>query len=86
MLSKRLSLKQIEENFNLMMQEAIDLGIGNERSETGVDGETQRAIRAVAQGFPNPDPALIRNARKEFAKQLDGTHLRERAAFWENLY
>lgn len=84
MMLEPLSRKQIEANFNLMLQEAIDLGIGGEKTDTGVDPETQAAITAVAQGFPNPDPALIRNARKEFAKQLDGTHQRETDAFFSD--
>lgn len=84
MMIESFSRKQVEANFNSMLQEAIDLGVGGERTDTGVDSETQFAINAVAEAFPSPDPALIRNARKEFAKQLDGTHVRERQAVWEN--
>jgi hypothetical protein len=84
MMIRSLSRKEIEANFNSMLQEAIDLGIGGETTDTGVDSLTQGAIIAVAQDFPNPDAALIRNARKEFAKQLDGTHQREEAAHWQN--
>ena len=40
------------------------------------------AIDQVAAAHPNPDPALIRAARAEFAKELDGTHAAEDGAWW----
>ncbi len=83
MKSESLSRKDIENNFNKMLQDAVDLGVGFYSAECGLDGPTQNAIVEVAQAFPNIDPALIRNARKEFAKQLDGTHRREQGAIWE---
>lgn len=83
MRTEPLTVKQIERNFNLALQEAIDLGNGNANAESGIDPQTYQAIIAVSKSYPNPDPALIRNARKEFAKQLDRTHQREEAARWE---
>ena len=85
MKSESLSRDGLENNFNKMLQEAVDLGVGFYSAECGLDGPTQNAIVQVAQAFPNIDPALIRNARKEFAKQLDGTHQREEDALWDEL-
>ena len=47
-----------------------------------VDHHTMGAIDQVAAAHPNPDPALIRAARAEFAKELDGTHTAEDGAWW----
>lgn len=81
---RSLSRKEIENNFNQMLQEAIDIGKHAFVTDTGLDTETRVAINAVAEAFPNPDPKLIQNARKEWAKQVDGTHVRERLAQMEN--
>lgn len=78
MIGKPVSDRGIQDSFNRILNEAISLGASGIRSESGLDLETMEAIDYVAQAFPNPDPALIRNARKELAKQLDGTHIRER--------
>jgi len=40
------------------------------------------AIDQIAAANPNPDPALIRAARVEFAKELDRTHIAEDRAWW----
>lgn len=84
MREKPFSPKEIEANFNHWLQEAIDVG-SLVPSDMGIDTETAQAINAVAEAFPNTDARLIQNARKEFAKQLDGTHLEERRAMWDDL-
>jgi hypothetical protein len=78
---ERLSPKRIEANFNFFLQEAIDVGrrVG---SSSGLDEKTRLAINAVSEAFPNVDSSLIQNARKEFAKQLDGTHRQEGRDMW----
>ncbi len=79
MLREPLSDKDIQDNFNRLMDEALSIGASGIRSDTGLDIETMQAIDHVAQAYPKPNLVLIQNAKKEFAKQLDGTHMRERA-------
>lgn len=80
---KDFTIKQIEDNFNRYLQDAIDIGRAVP-SDMGLDAETSLAINAVAEAFPNTDARLIQNARKEFAKQLDGTHRQERRGEWSD--
>jgi hypothetical protein len=67
--------KENEADFYKLLQEAIDLGASPIRSNIWLHGNTIRAIDAVAQAYPNVDPKLIQNARKEYAKELDGTQV-----------
>lgn len=80
---KDFTPKEIEDNFNRYLQDAIDIGRAVP-SDMGLDTETSQAINAVAEAFPNTDARLIQNARKEFAKQLDGTHRDERRSEWSD--
>lgn len=48
-------------------------------SDTGLDGETLAAIQAVWDASPARKAALIAEARRELARQLDGTHARNAA-------
>lgn len=86
MRSKPLNAKETQESFNNLLQEAIDLGLSSTRSDSGLDLETTLAIDLVAESYPSVDSKLIQNARKEFAKQLDGEHIREGKAKWANWY
>lgn len=49
-------------------------------SETGLDDETIRAVQAVWNAQPAAPLPLYEAARTEFARQLDGTHARQRRA------
>lgn len=48
-----------------------------------LDEQTLIALREVAAAFPDPDPAVIAEARAAFGRQLDGTHAAERQAEWD---
>lgn len=74
MRAKPLSGKEIQESFDKRLREAIDIGSTATGGNSGLDEETSAAIDAIAEAYPNIDPKLIQNARKEFAKQLDGAH------------
>jgi len=74
MRAKPLNNKEIQESFEKRLQAAIDLGSFATGGNSGLDEETSWAIDLVADAYPNIDPSLIQNARKEFAKQLDGQH------------
>ncbi len=74
------SLEALIERFNEYLMRAVVQGRGCMGSQSWMDGETTIAIEKVAAAHPNPDPALIKAARAEFAKQLDGTHTAEAKA------
>lgn len=65
------------ERFNEYLMRAVVQGRGCTGSQSWMDAETTIAIEKVAAAHPNPDLALIKAARAEFAKQLDGTHTAE---------
>ncbi|WP_459549307.1 hypothetical protein [Nocardia sp. X0981] len=53
---------------------------GGLRSETGLDMETGEALWAIARAYPDITEELVRNARKAFAGQLDGSNAERRRA------
>ena len=77
MRDKPKNQKENEADFYKLLQEAIDLGSCPIRSNVWLGGPTIRAIDAVAQAYPNINEKLIKNARDEFAKELDGTQRQE---------
>ena len=70
------------ERFNEYLIRAVVKGECCTGGGAMVDHQTMGAIDQVAAAHPNPDPALIRAARAEFAKELDGTHTAEDGAWW----
>jgi len=70
------------ERFNEYLIRAVVKGEFCTGGGAMVDHHTMGAIDQVAAAHPNPDPALIRAARAEFAKELDGTHAAEDGAWW----
>jgi len=70
------------ERFNEYLIRAVVKGESCTGGGAMVDHQTMGAIDQVAAAHPNPDPALIRAARAEFAKELDGTHAAEDRAWW----
>ena len=70
------------ERFNEYLIRAVVKGEFCTGGGAMVDRQTMGAIDQVAAAHPNPDPALIRAARAEFAKELDGTHVAEDGAWW----
>lgn len=77
MRDKPKNQKENEADFYKLLQEAIDLGTSPIRSNVFLHGQTVRAIDYVAQAYPKTDAKLIQNARKEYAKELDGTQVGE---------
>ena len=70
------------ERFNEYLIRAVVKGECCTGGGAMVDHHTMGAIDQVAAAHPNPDPALIRAARAQFAKELDGTHAAEDGAWW----
>ena len=70
------------ERFNEYLMRAVVQGECCTGCGCWVDHHTMAAIDRVAAAHPNPDPALIRAARVEFAKELDGTHAAQDGAWW----
>ena len=70
------------ERFNEYLIRAVVSGEFCTGGGAMVDHQTMGAIDQVAAAHPDPDPALIRAARVEFAKELDGTHAAEDRAWW----
>lgn len=70
------------ERFNEYLIRAVVKGEFCTGGGAMVDHHTMGAIDRVAAAHPDPDPALIRAARVEFAKELDGTHAVEEGAWW----
>lgn len=71
------------ERFNEYLMRAVVHGLGGTHCGSWFDEETQFALSEVAAAFPDPDPALIAEARASFGRQLDGTHAAERQAEWD---
>lgn len=69
--------------FNEHLTMAVETGEVISPCGSWMDEETQFALREVAAAFPDPDPALIAEARASFGRQLDGTHAAERQAEWD---
>ena len=70
------------ERFNEYLIRAIVKGECCTGCGCRVDHQTMAAIDRVAAAHPDPDPTLIRAARAEFAKELDGTHVAEDGVWW----
>ncbi|WP_024800392.1 hypothetical protein [Nocardia sp. BMG51109] len=47
---------------------------GGLTSESGLDSETEDALWAIADAYPDIPATLIDTARATFAEQMDGTH------------
>lgn len=71
------------ERFNEYLMRAVVDGRGGTHCGSWFDAETQFALSGIAAAFPDPDPALIVEARASFGRQLDGTHAAERQAEWD---
>lgn len=78
MREKRPSEEQLRRNFEREL-ESVSTG-GGLTSETGLDVETEEALWAIADAYPQVDDALIAAARRTFAAQLDGSHAAARHA------
>ena len=70
------------ERFNEYLIRAVVKGEYCTGGGAMVDHQTMGAIDQFAAAHPDPDPALIRAARVEFAKEPDGTHAAEDRAWW----
>ena len=71
------NVAQMREHFEKCLSNAIT-GSPDWPSHRGsgsfLTEQTAGALERVARSRPNPDPALIADAREEFERQLDGTH------------
>lgn len=63
---------QVRKNFARCLKDALELGI-MPPSDQGFHLETDRALRDLAQDYPNPDPSLVVAARRAFAEQWKTT-------------
>ena len=59
--------------------------IGSPPTDTGLDDETLAAVAAVWRASDKQRPARIAEARRELARQLDGTHARDAATRRERI-
>jgi hypothetical protein len=55
------------------------------RTDTGLDMETDEALVAIAMAYPAVSDALVAEARRAFAGQLDGSNAAARRADLDRL-
>ncbi|WP_433564577.1 hypothetical protein ACQP1O_04215 [Nocardia sp. CA-151230] len=63
---------ELRENFDEVLTHVL-AGRGV-HTATGLDDDTQDALWAIAEAYPNATPELIDAARRAFAGQLDGSN------------
>ncbi|MFE3255931.1 hypothetical protein ACFXPS_12440 [Nocardia sp. NPDC059091] len=63
---------ELRENFDEVLTHVL-AGKGV-HTATGLDDDTQDALWAIAEAYPNATPEMIDAARKAFAGQLDGSN------------
>lgn len=77
----RLTEKQIKGNFERALKRAVEQGIYPSKGQ-GFDVETYNALLEVVKKKTDES---VRKAKREFASQLDGTHLKEHEKFRREL-
>ncbi|WP_405133496.1 hypothetical protein [Nocardia sp. NBC_01388] len=68
----RPTKEQLRQSFDRALLRSMTEG--GVSSETGLDGETQNALWAVARAYPNATDELVEAAHRAFAGQLDGSN------------
>lgn len=74
-----LTADRIENNFNTMLQAAIDTGEFS-HSDSGLNMEVQKAIDEVAREYPSVTAVSIQNANQAYRRQVSGAAGAEGAA------
>ncbi|MGF6885025.1 hypothetical protein ABIA39_003400 [Nocardia sp. GAS34] len=73
-----LSPDQLCRNFERLLASVVDGGALT--TSSGLDDETERALWAIADAYPQIPENLVSAARTTFEAQLDGSHAAARLA------